>query len=95
MANVIPEIDEELCNLCGDCVAACPQQAVTIENNRLVLDEERCAYCGDCEDLCPTGAIAVPYEIVVVEEPKPHPPSGDAMTAEEKSDGATSDRSDR
>lgn len=62
----MPEIDMELCTGCGDCVSACPQHAVSLEQGKPQLDEELCAYCGDCEDICPVGAIALPYEIIVL-----------------------------
>ncbi len=59
----IPEIDESLCNLCGDCVRGCRYGAVSIVSQRLVIDATKCAYCGDCEDLCPMGAIRLPYSV--------------------------------
>ena len=58
--RVMPEINEELCVLCGDCVSACPRGALSISRQRVCLDEETCSYCGDCEDVCPVGAIALP-----------------------------------
>jgi len=64
--RVMPEINEELCVLCGDCVSACPRGALSISRQRVCLDEETCSYCGDCEDVCPVGAIALPFEIVLL-----------------------------
>ena len=63
--KVMPEIDREICDLCGDCLAACPTQALSLDAERrvIVLDDEHCAYCGDCEAICPAGAIRLPYEI--------------------------------
>lgn len=62
----MPEIDIELCTACGDCIEACPEDALSLsEAHKVLLDEERCAYCADCEDICPTGAIAVPFEVVL------------------------------
>lgn len=38
----------------GDCVAACPFDAIKISENRLpVVDEEKCVACGKCVDVCP------------------------------------------
>jgi NAD-dependent dihydropyrimidine dehydrogenase PreA subunit len=60
----MPVIDADRCDLCGDCVLACPNHAVSLKaDDGLVLDEEACAYCGDCEDICPQGAIRLPYDI--------------------------------
>jgi formate hydrogenlyase subunit 6/NADH:ubiquinone oxidoreductase subunit I len=65
-AQKMPEIDVELCTACGDCIEACPEEALSLSAaHKVLLDEERCAYCGDCEDICPVGAIAVPFEVVL------------------------------
>ena len=65
--RAMPEINYELCILCGDCASACPHGALSISPQRKVcLDEGSCACCGDSEDLCPVGAIALPLEIVVL-----------------------------
>jgi ferredoxin len=63
--NVMPEIDLALCDLCGDCVPACPRNALAIRDGKLWLNEALCAYCGDCEDVCPKGAIALPFDIIL------------------------------
>ncbi len=62
--RVIPEIDRDQCDLCGDCVSNCPTGALLIGAGGLHLDLERCGYCGDCEDICPHGAVRVPYQVV-------------------------------
>jgi len=70
--RVMPEIEVALCDLCGECVASCPQGAASIATSgQIVLDEERCVYCGDCEDVCPAGAIRLPFEIVLLTSEKP------------------------
>lgn len=59
-----PEIDQELCTGCGQCVEVCPTGALQLADGRAQLAlPESCGYCADCEDLCPQGAIALPYEI--------------------------------
>lgn len=75
---VIPEIDQDRCDLCGECVSACPQGAVSIVERRVVVDVEACAYCGDCEDLCPNDAIALPYWINVPRSRNSHEDAGNA-----------------
>ncbi|MEM1981567.1 MAG: 4Fe-4S binding protein [Candidatus Hadarchaeales archaeon] len=41
----------------GDCVRACPFDALRIENGLPLVDEERCRGCGLCEQACPRGVI--------------------------------------
>ena len=57
-------VDEKKCTLCGDCVEACPWQALSLAEGKLVIDRDLCAECGACLRLCPVGAI---YEV----EPAP------------------------
>jgi formate hydrogenlyase subunit 6/NADH:ubiquinone oxidoreductase subunit I len=76
MCNPIPQVNSELCNLCGLCVEACTCHAVEMGEQGPVfrcadddtvqcVDELRC-HCL-CEEVCPTGAIECSYEIVVEE----------------------------
>lgn len=48
---------EEKCKGCKLCVAACPYDAIHIEEKKAVLDAE-CTHCGACIDSCEFGAIA-------------------------------------
>ena len=64
-----PEINEEECTGCAECVPACPSDALSVQDNKVTISTEiDCSYCGDCQEACPTGAITCPYEIVVLEE---------------------------
>ncbi|MHA1820612.1 MAG: 4Fe-4S binding protein [Promethearchaeota archaeon] len=53
----VPEINKDLCVLCGKCVMACPASALKIENGELILNEGACKSCGLCYPACPTGAL--------------------------------------
>jgi ferredoxin len=73
MAWALPQVDENLCTLCGLCVEACPCQAVKLEEERLVFTCQTACRCDDveacncwnlCEEICPTGAITCAFEIV-------------------------------
>ncbi len=42
----------------GDCVAACPFDAIhMIENNLPIVDRAKCTGCGNCVTACPRGVI--------------------------------------
>lgn len=63
---VVPEIDIEKCQACGDCVVGCPVGAVALgDGHATIVRPDLCTYCAECEALCPHGAIACPFEIVL------------------------------
>lgn len=41
----------------GDCVRACPQNAITVENNVAKIDPKKCIGCGICARTCPNNVI--------------------------------------
>ena len=44
----------------GSCAAACPFDAITMNDNGLpVVDEEKCTACGICVSTCPRGIMAL------------------------------------
>jgi len=62
-----PEVNQETCTGCGDCVDFCPTGAVAIiDGKATVVKPEACNYCTECETICPTGSIRCPFEIVLV-----------------------------
>ncbi|NMC20346.1 MAG: 4Fe-4S binding protein [Thermogutta sp.] len=52
-------VNTETCNGCGECVQACPLDAITIQNEKAVVDADVCGDCGACVDVCPTQSITV------------------------------------
>ena len=50
-------IDSVRCTGCGYCINACPQKAITIDNNAAVIHQELCNQCGTCAEVCPAQAI--------------------------------------
>ncbi len=56
----IIEIDEELCDGCGNCVPACAEGALVVENGKArVVKDQFCDGLGACLGDCPTGALRV------------------------------------
>jgi NAD-dependent dihydropyrimidine dehydrogenase PreA subunit len=52
-------VDAEKCSACGECVEACPLDAIAIKEEKAVVDPETCGDCGACVDVCPTEALSV------------------------------------
>ena len=52
-----PVIDQEKCNLCGDCGEFCQFNALFVGKSKVILYEEICHSCGGCVLVCPTKAI--------------------------------------
>ena len=72
----IAVVDEEKCQACKKCVAACPQHVLSMrpavhvvnvgchnpENGVPKIDYEKCVGCMACADACPTGAMEADFE---------------------------------
>lgn len=59
MLRKIIRIDEEKCNGCGACAAACHEGAIEMINGKAKLTrEDYCDGLGDCLPACPTDAIS-------------------------------------
>jgi len=58
MIRKIIRIDEDKCNGCGACAAACHEGAIGMVNGKAkLMREDYCDGLGDCLPACPTGAI--------------------------------------
>ena len=58
MVRRIIEINQELCNGCGACAAACHEGAIgMVDGKATLLRDDYCDGLGDCLPTCPTGAI--------------------------------------
>lgn len=58
MIRKIIQIDEEKCNGCGACAAACHEGAIEMVNGKAkLMRDDYCDGLGDCLPTCPAGAI--------------------------------------
>jgi ferredoxin len=51
--------EPENCEGCGVCVDRCQMQALTLEDEQVVLESARCIGCGLCVSTCPTGTLTL------------------------------------
>ena len=59
MLRKIIKIDEEKCNGCGACAAACHEGAIEMVSGKAkLIREDYCDGLGDCLPACPTNAIS-------------------------------------
>jgi len=45
------------CVGCGDCVSACPNDALKLTDEGIVIDRDACEACGTCVEACDVGAL--------------------------------------
>lgn len=51
------EVDPAKCNGCGECIAQCPAEAISLVEDKAVIDPEKCIDCASCIDYCPEEAF--------------------------------------
>ena len=49
--------DYGACNACRECIKICPENAITLEENKASINEILCSGCGACIPSCPENAI--------------------------------------
>lgn len=52
-------INTEGCKLCGNCMSACPEGAISknIETGQMQIDPDKCISCDVCACVCGEGCI--------------------------------------
>ncbi|OFZ83070.1 MAG: hypothetical protein A2583_12685 [Bdellovibrionales bacterium RIFOXYD1_FULL_53_11] len=65
---LVPEVDESLCNVCGECADFCRFGAIVSLKTKPLVFPDLCHGCGGCFHVCSREAIReVPYEVGVIE----------------------------
>ncbi len=54
---VVPQIDEEKCTYCGECVRVCAYNALFVAKDKVMFFPQLCHSCGGCAYFCPEKAI--------------------------------------
>ncbi len=65
---LIPEVDEDLCNACGECERVCEFNAIVLVKDSPLVFPEMCHSCGGCMPACPEGAIKEVNKIIGIVE---------------------------
>ena len=51
--------DNNLCDLCGTCVAICPENCITLFETYLSINSDNCTKCLKCIKVCPFNALSL------------------------------------
>ena len=68
--SVLPQMlwDSKKCLHCENCVAVCPFDAVSVQDDRIQVDPQRCQSCKLCVQGCPVEALTLSGEKKTVQE---------------------------
>ena len=53
----MPWVDQEKCVGCGICISSCPEDAISMENDKATVSQDKCTFCGECFSACPQESI--------------------------------------
>ena len=57
VAVEVPEIDDSLCTVCGECSKICEFNSIAVLGDRVMVFPELCHGCGGCFLVCPVDAM--------------------------------------
>jgi uncharacterized Fe-S center protein len=62
-SNIAPQVTQKKCTGCGECVAHCAQEAISInpETEKAVIDPAKCVGCAECILICPYANIQIQW----------------------------------
>ena len=50
-------VDKEKCDFCSACIAVCPPDCITVEEEDLIVAHNLCIDCDLCIKICPIEAL--------------------------------------
>lgn len=62
--TLVPFVNEELCNHCGECSRFCQYNALFNSSEKVLIFSELCHSCGGCALVCPKKAIAEEKHVI-------------------------------
>lgn len=78
--RLVPQINPDLCTLCGECSTICNFNALVVLPDRVMVFKELCHSCGACTHLCPQAAISEKKHPIGVIEKTPLANYGTLLT---------------
>ena len=58
-SSIKPSIDTHICTMCGSCIEACPESAISEHSGTAYVNQNLCAGCGECIACCKLGAVNI------------------------------------
>ncbi len=52
-----PEINQDTCTACEDCIKWCPQDTISLVDGKAYINKKNCIGCGECLAVCKYGAV--------------------------------------
>ena len=68
--NPLPEVSWRYtsCKHCGTCAASCPEKAITLIGDDVIINRKACNLCGKCVEVCIPEALNISGKRMTVEE---------------------------
>jgi uncharacterized Fe-S center protein len=57
--EVSPSLRHDICIMCKKCISICPQEAISLKDDKIFIDDAKCSGCAQCISECPKGAIKI------------------------------------
>ncbi len=68
----MPWVDQDKCVGCGVCISSCPEDAISMGNDKATISQDKCTFCAKCFSACPQEAIRPNSENSLLRGENPH-----------------------